>query len=89
MDQLWNNMKTETSRRRFISNGLSVAGAVAAGAGTLVASSPLLSQEDGDRDRSGSLTHGDAALLRFAAAAEILETDFWVQYNELCGIQDS
>ncbi len=24
----------------------------------------------------------DAALLRFAAAAEILETDFWVQYNE-------
>jgi hypothetical protein len=28
-------------------------------------------------------------LLRFAAAAEILETDFWVQYNELCGIPDS
>ena len=27
-------------------------------------------------------------MLRFAAAAEILETDFWVQYNELCGIQD-
>ena len=35
------------------------------------------------------ITHGDAALLRFAAAAEILETDFWVQYNELAGIQDS
>jgi hypothetical protein len=28
-------------------------------------------------------------LLRFAAAAEILETDFWVQYNELGGVQDS
>jgi hypothetical protein len=28
-------------------------------------------------------------LLRFAAAAEILETDFWQQYNELGGIQDS
>ncbi len=28
-------------------------------------------------------------MLRFAAAAEILETDFWVQYNELGGIQDS
>jgi len=27
-------------------------------------------------------------MLRFAAAAEIIETDFWVQYNELCGIQD-
>jgi hypothetical protein len=38
---------------------------------------------------SGSITAGDAALLRFAAAAEILETDFWGQYNELGGIQDS
>src|SRR5204863_2263698 len=27
-------------------------------------------------------------LLRFAAAAEILEADFWIQYNELGGIQD-
>ncbi len=27
-------------------------------------------------------------MLRFAAAAEILETDFWVQYNELGGVQD-
>ena len=35
------------------------------------------------------LAEGDAALLRFAAAAEILETDLWVQYNELAGIQDS
>ena len=39
--------------------------------------------------RGGHLTRGDAAMLRFAAAAEILETDFWVQYNELAGIQDS
>ena len=35
------------------------------------------------------LSKGDAALLRFAAAAEILESDFWIQYNELGGIQDS
>lgn len=39
--------------------------------------------------RSARLSKGDAALLRFAAAAEILETDFWIQYNELGGIQDS
>src|SRR5262249_24348042 len=39
-------------------------------------------------DRRRRLNRGDAALLRFAAAAEILETDFWVQYNELGGIQD-
>jgi hypothetical protein len=38
---------------------------------------------------SGGLTPGDAAILRFLAAAEILETDLWQQYNELGGIQDS
>jgi hypothetical protein len=35
------------------------------------------------------LTTGDEAILRFLAAAETLETDFWQQYNELGGIQDS
>jgi len=38
---------------------------------------------------SGGLTKGDGAILRFLAAAEILETDLWQQYNELAGIQDS
>ncbi len=38
---------------------------------------------------SDGLTSGDAAILRFLAAAEILETDAWQQYNELGGIQDS
>jgi hypothetical protein len=37
----------------------------------------------------GGLTKGDAAILRFLAAAEIIETDLWQQYNELAGIQDS
>jgi hypothetical protein len=97
MDHMWSNMKTETSRRRFLTNGLSMAGTVAAGAATFATASPLFSEDDGggdnrhqdDNDRSGSLSRGDAALLRFAAAAEILETDFWVQYNELCGIPDN
>src|SRR5262249_1216441 len=31
----------------------------------------------------------DAAILRFLAAAEIIETDLWQQYNELAGIQDN
>ena len=30
-------------------------------------------------------TDGDIAILRFLAAAEILETDLWEQYNELGG----
>ena len=38
---------------------------------------------------SGGLTPGDAALLRFPAALELLEADFWIQYNELGGVQDS
>jgi hypothetical protein len=42
-----------------------------------------------DDDRSGSLTRGDASILRFLAAAEILETDLWIQYNELGGTQDT
>jgi hypothetical protein len=37
---------------------------------------------------SGGLTRGDAAILRFLAALEIIETDLWQQYNELAGIQD-
>ena len=37
---------------------------------------------------SSTITKGDAAILRFLAAAEILETDLWLQYNEFGGIQD-
>ena len=47
-----------------------------------------LSQEN-QEEKSGSLTKGDAAILRFLAAAEILETDLWQQYNELGGVQDN
>jgi hypothetical protein len=49
----------------------------------------LLVAEDDSGKHNGHLSRGDAALLRFAAAAEIIETDFWVQYNELSGIPDS
>jgi hypothetical protein len=87
MHNSWNNMKTEIDRRTFMKKGLSAAGAVTAGAGVLANGSLLAEAEP--MERSGSLSRGDAALLRFAAAAEILETDFWVQYNELCGIPDA
>src|SRR5438093_3741665 len=68
--------------------GLTAAGAAPLGAGLLTHSSSALGQESPEK-HSGRLTKGDAAILRFLAAAEILETDFWVQYNELGGIQDS
>ena len=87
MENMWSSMKTAINRRSFVKNGLT-AGAVTVGAGLLGNSSSVLA-EKGPEEHSGRLTPEDAALLRFAAAAEILETDFWVQYNELGGIQDS
>ena len=64
------------NRRWFLKNALATAGATTAG-------TMLLAD-----DHKGRLSKGDAAMLRFAAAAEILEADFWIQYNELGGIQD-
>ena len=69
-----------TNRRSFLVKGAAV-GAGAVGAG--------LFADAAAADARGGLTKGDAAILRFLAAAEILETDLWQQYNELAGIQDS
>jgi hypothetical protein len=74
-----NVMKNRANRRSFIKRGLTAAGAAAAGA-------TLLADDGGG---GGQLNAGDAAMLRFHAALEILETDFWEQYNELGGVQDS
>jgi hypothetical protein len=70
-----------TSRRSFLLKGAAV-GAASLGAGRLLADPPAAFA-------SGGLTKGDAAILRFLAAAELIETDLWQQYNELAGIQDS
>lgn len=88
MEEVWSSMKTAINRRSFVKSGLTAAGVATAGAGLLGSRSLVLAQQESE-EHSSRLTRGDAALLRFAAAAEILETDFWVQYNELGGIQDS
>jgi hypothetical protein len=36
--------------------------------------------------RAGAITEGDVAILRFLAAAELIESDLWSQYNELGGV---
>ena len=72
---------TTTVQRRSFLKGLGVVGA-SLGAGALLTSSA-------EGQKSGSLTEGDANILRFLAAAEILETDLWQQYAELGGVQDS
>ena len=76
MHATWTSMKAATNRRSFLKNGVTTAGAATVGAG-LLASPSSLPAEQGPEEHSGHLTRGDAALLRFAAAAEILETDFW------------
>jgi hypothetical protein len=87
MEEIRTSMKAAINRRSFMKNGLTAAGVATAGAGLLASSSSLLA-EDGLDKSGGALSKGDAALLRFAAAAEIIETDFWTQYNELAGVQD-
>ena len=72
--------KSSISRRSFLGKSLAV-GAGTIGAGFLINTRTA--------EASGGLTVGDMALLRFPAALEILEADFWIQYNELAGIQDS
>src|ERR1700680_661532 len=69
-------------KRRSFLKGLGIAGA-ALSAGAL-----LGTQGNAETARStGKLSRSDAALLRFAAAVELLEADLWQQYNELGGVQ--
>ena len=68
-----------TERRRFIRT----AGGMAVGLGLLADANEAFGQ------RGGGITQGDAAVLRFLAAAEIIETDLWLQYAELGGTQDN
>jgi hypothetical protein len=76
------NLFGSGNRRSFLKTGLTAAAATA-GTGLLVHGTKALAQS------SSSLTAGDAAILRFLAAGEALEADFYTQYNELGGIQDS
>ena len=73
-------------RRSFV-KGLGMAWASVLSASALMTTATRANQKAG-RNTGGTLTKGDAAILRFLAALETLETDFWQQYNELGGIQD-
>jgi len=84
-NQVSRSSKPSSTRRAFLKRSAVAAGASTLGAGLFERSFIAFGQE-GPEEKSGRLTRGDAALLRFAAAAEILETDFWVQYNELGGV---
>ncbi|MFL5702549.1 MAG: ferritin-like domain-containing protein [Ktedonobacteraceae bacterium] len=82
-------LEASTSRRSFLQKGVAIGGAGTIGAGLLSAGLLNTNFAHADEAASSSITKGDVAILRFLAAAEILETDLWQQYNELGGIQDS
>jgi len=67
-----------TNRRSFVTKGL-LAGTATVGAG-LIAGKPASGQA------LTAPTRGDIAILRFLAAAELIEADMWDQYAELGGL---
>lgn len=73
-----NNSKVPNNRRSFLRGSLA-AGAAVIGAGVL-----------SERKLFGApivpITPGDVAILRFLAAAELIEADLWTQYAELGGL---
>ncbi len=79
-----NNQQSAANRRSFLKRGL---GAAAMGAGVLASGGSAFSQTQ-TIGASGSLSKGDAAILKFLAAAELIETDLWQQYAELGGVTE-
>jgi hypothetical protein len=74
VDALWQRV---VGRRSFLKN-VGLAGAVALPGSALLAGEAVA--------LPGPLASGDIAILRFLAAAELIETDLWKQYNELGGV---
>lgn len=89
MSYLLDNLKNAANRRGFLKKGLAAGTATMGGAFLGGGVRGFADDRKDQSENSGRLTKGDAAILRFAAAAEILESDFWIQYNELGGIQDA
>lgn len=73
--------QSDVKRRSFL-KGLGVVGAA-------LSTGSLLATAAEGQPRGSIITVGDVSILRFLAAAEILETDLWQQYNEFGGIPDS
>jgi hypothetical protein len=74
--------KTKLLQRRSFLRG-------AGAAGFAISSGALMIPTAKAEESSGGLARGDAAILRFLAAAELIEADLWQQYAELGGLQAS
>ena len=76
-DELQAQWRRVVGRRSFL-KGVGLAGAAAVPGSALFASEAMA--------RSSAISKGDVAILRFLAAAELIESDLWQQYNELGGV---
>ena len=74
-------VEIQSNRRSFLKKSALAAGATMVGAGLFGAGKVA-----SGRESSGRLTQGDIAILRFLAAAELIESDLWTQYAELGGL---
>ena len=86
MDNPVSNPRRSVDRRSFMRSGLLAGGAATIGAGLLANATSAWAQ---DSREDGRLDAGDVAILRFLAAAELIEADLWIQYEELGGIGDN
>ncbi|MBV9471910.1 MAG: hypothetical protein JO206_03000 [Solirubrobacterales bacterium] len=77
-DELHGLWQRVVGRRSFLKS-VGIAGAAAVPAAGVLSAGTALAAGSGP-------TRGDIAILRFLAAAEILESDLWSQYNELGGV---
>src|SRR5271155_2028687 len=77
------NTKRPVDRRSFMKNGILAGGAATVGVGLLANGTSARAQFGAGDSR---LDAGDVAILRFLAAAELLESDLWTQYAELGGL---
>jgi hypothetical protein len=82
--QLLAPIGSSVDRRSFLKGSLLAGGAAVVGAGLLT--NGTLANAQASTQESGSLNKGDVAILRFLAAAELIESDLWTQYAELGGI---
>jgi hypothetical protein len=75
------SISRSVNRRSFLKGG-ALAGAATVGAGLLASRMPAFAAET----NSSAISKGDIAILRFLAAAELIEADLWQQYAELGGL---
>src|SRR5258707_1556743 len=73
------------ARRSFLRN-LGLGAALLAPGAALLSSSAKALAKNGNEKEKNTLTRGDVAILQLLAAAELIETDLWQQYNELGGV---